>query len=55
MQCVKNLLEIYRRYPCLYSDSKDPVTFQWINRDDTDRNIVSFIRRNPWNYEGALW
>jgi 1,4-alpha-glucan branching enzyme len=54
MQCVKNLLEIYRRYPCLYSDSKDPVTFQWINRDDTDRNIVSFIRRNPWNYEGAL-
>jgi len=54
MQCVKNLLAVYRRYPCLYTDSKNPTTFEWINRSDADRNILSFIRRNPWNYEGAL-
>ena len=54
LQCVRNLLDIYRKYPCLYTDSKDPSTFQWVNRGDADRNLVSFIRRNPWNYDGAV-
>ena len=54
MQCVRNLLGIYRRYPCLYADSDNPVTFEWINRNDSDRNIFSYIRRNPWNYDGAV-
>ena len=54
MQCVRNLIGIYKMYPCLYNDSKDPVTFEWVNSTDSDRNIISFIRRNPWNYEGAV-
>lgn len=54
MQCVKNLNSVYRSYSCLFSDSKDGRTFEWINRYDADRNIVSFVRRNPWNYDSAL-
>ena len=54
MQCVKNLLSVYRKYPCLYADSDNPITFEWINRNDSDRNILSYIRRNPWNYNDAL-
>ncbi|MDO5444149.1 MAG: 1,4-alpha-glucan branching protein GlgB [Eubacteriales bacterium] len=54
MQCVKNLNSVYRTYSCLFSDSKDGRTFEWINKYDSDRNIVSFIRRNPWNYDSAL-
>ncbi|MBR0384807.1 MAG: 1,4-alpha-glucan branching protein GlgB [Eubacteriaceae bacterium] len=54
LQCVKNLIAIYRRYPALHADSKNPTTFEWVNGADMDRNIVSFIRRNPWNYDGAL-
>lgn len=54
MQCVKNLNSVYRTYPCLFSDSKDGRTFEWVNRYDADRNILSYIRRNPWNYDSAL-
>ncbi|MGI5977198.1 MAG: 1,4-alpha-glucan branching protein GlgB [Candidatus Limivicinus sp.] len=54
MQCVRNLLSVYRKYPCLHSDSKNPATFEWVNSTDSDRNILSFIRRNPWNYDSAL-
>ena len=54
MHCVQKLNRIYRQYPCLYSDTKDSRTFEWINRNDSDRNILSFIRRNPWNYNGAI-
>lgn len=54
MQCVRNLNSVYRTYPSLYSDSKDPRTFEWINRNDADRNILAYVRRNPWNYESAL-
>ena len=54
LQCVRNLLSLYRRYPVLYSDSQNPATFEWVNRSDCDRNIFSYIRRNPWNYDGAL-
>jgi len=41
-------------YPCLYADSKDPATFAWVNRRDAERSVISFIRRNPWNYDGAV-
>ncbi len=54
MQCVRNLLAVYKEYPVLHSDSRDSRTFNWINRDDCYRNTISFIRRNPWNYEDAL-
>jgi 1,4-alpha-glucan branching enzyme len=54
MQCVRNLNALYKKYPCLYSDSLDPVTFEWVNRDDASRSTISFMRRNPWNWDGSL-
>ena len=54
MMTVRRLLRIYRKYPTLYADSKNPATFEWVNRSDTWANTVSFIRRNPWDYNGAL-
>lgn len=54
MNNVRKLLGIYKRFPVLYSDSKDSSTFEWVNRHFADANIISFIRKNPWNYGGAL-
>lgn len=54
MMTVQKLLNIYKQLPVLYSDSKNPVTFEWVNRNDSWSNTISYIRRNPWNYEGAV-
>ena len=54
MQCVRNLAGLYKMYPSLHSDSKNPATFEWVNRGDADRNILAYIRRNPWDYNGAV-
>ena len=54
MECVRGLLGLYSSYSCLSVEAQDPRSFEWINRDDAMRSTVSFIRRNPWNYEGAL-
>ena len=54
MMTVRRLIEIYKSIPALYSDSKNPTTFEWINRNDSWANTVSYIRRNPWNYVGAV-
>lgn len=54
MNCMRKLLETYRSHKVLYTDSKDSQRFEWINRNDCDRNIISFIRKNPDDYEGAV-
>ena len=54
MNCFRTLLHIYREYPVLYNDCGGPVTFEWINSGDYNRNIFTFIRRNPRNYNNAL-
>ena len=42
---VKALLEMYRKYPCMYEIDNDWAGFEWINADDADRSIFSFIRK----------
>lgn len=41
---VRNLLHIYRKYPALYEFDNDWDGFEWINANDGDRSIFSFIR-----------
>ena len=41
---VKDLLHIYQKYPALYESDDDWDGFQWINANDGDRSIFSFIR-----------
>ena len=41
----RDLLHLYRKYPALYSKDYDWTGFEWINCDDADRSIFSFIRK----------
>ena len=43
---VKELLQIYREYSCLYEIDNDWAGFEWINANDGDRSIYSFFRKN---------
>lgn len=43
-QYVSDLLHIYRKYPALYGADNDPSAFEWINANDGDRSIFSFVR-----------
>ena len=54
METVRRLLYVYKAHPTLYCDSRNPATFEWVNRNDFWRNTISYIRRNPWNYDGAV-
>ena len=54
MLCVKKLLEIYKEYPVFYKDTDDDRTLEWVNRKDSERGIMAYIRKNPENYDGAF-
>ena len=41
---VRDLLKLYRKYPALYELDYDWNGFQWINANDGDRSIFSFVR-----------
>ena len=41
---VRALLHLYRNHPCLYEQDTYPEGFQWINPNDADRSIFSFMR-----------
>lgn len=43
---VKGLLTLYHKYPALYRLDEEYDGFQWINANDGDRSIFSFIRRD---------
>ena len=43
---VKALNQLYLDYPALYEKDSDPEGFEWINCMDSDRSIVSFLRKN---------
>ena len=41
---VRDLLHIYQKYPCMYECDESWDGFQWINANDGDRSIFTFIR-----------
>lgn len=42
---VKNLLKVYRSYPCMYEIDNSWDGFEWMNADDKDNNTYTFIRK----------
>ncbi len=42
---VKELLKLYRNYPCMYQSDNSWDGFEWMNADDADRSTYSFIRK----------
>ena len=43
---VKELLHLYKRYPAMYQLDHCWEGFEWINANDADRSIFSFIRKS---------
>ena len=43
---VKALLHLYKKNPCMYENDHDWGGFEWINANDADRSIFSFVRKS---------
>ena len=43
---MKELLKIYRKYPCMYENDNNWFGFEWMNCDDKERSTYSFIRKS---------
>ena len=52
---VQGLLKLYKKYPALYATDNDPEGFKWINPDDGDRSIYSFVRKSPTKRNNLLF
>jgi 1,4-alpha-glucan branching enzyme len=45
----KELQKLYLKYPAMYERDTEPGGFEWMNADDSDRSIFSFVR---WSESG---
>ena len=52
---VRDLWHMYRKYPALYATDQDPNGFEWINADDADRSIYSFMRKSQDGTKNLLF
>lgn len=52
---VRGLLTLYKKYPAMYRLDRDWKGFQWINANDAERSIFSFIRRDETNKKNLLF
>ena len=43
---VRELLKLYRKYPCLYKIDNSWDGFEWLNADDKERSTYSFFRKD---------
>jgi len=51
---VKKLLHLYKKNPALYMNDRSYEGFQWVNVNDAERSIYSFIRKMPDTWKGAF-
>ncbi len=54
-ETVKALLAIYRKYPAMYQDDRGFNGFSWINANDADRSIYSFLRKGRSGHRNLLF
>ena len=52
---VRDLLHLYKKYPSLYRQDTDWNGFQWMNANDGDRSIFSFVRRDETGRKNLLF
>jgi 1,4-alpha-glucan branching enzyme len=45
-ECVKKLNQLYKNYPALYQNQFNNECFQWINHNDGNKSIISFLRKS---------
>jgi 1,4-alpha-glucan branching enzyme len=41
---VRSLNQLYRGRPALWDQDSDPATFEWIDADDADHNVLAYLR-----------
>jgi 1,4-alpha-glucan branching enzyme len=51
---VRDLNQVYRTTPALWSTDVDPEGFAWIDANDADGNVFSFLRRGKRGQEQSL-
>lgn len=44
---TKKCMHLYKEYPCLYATDFKPEGFMWINANDKDNSVYSFVRVSP--------
>lgn len=52
---VKDLLHMYKKYPALYKNDNGYEGFEWMNANDGDRSIFSFVRWSPTKRNNMLF
>jgi len=52
---VGELLKIYRKYPCMYTDDNSWKGFEWLNADDKDRSTYAFFRKTEGSDKYVLF
>ena len=55
LEFVRDLLHMYTRYPALYRLDDSWEGFEWVNADDADRSIFSFIRKDETGKDSLLF
>ncbi len=43
---VSDLLHLYKENPAFYEQDYDPMGFEWMNCTNSEKNVVSFVRRS---------
>lgn len=51
---VSQLLEIYRKYPCLYEIDNDWKGFEWMDADDKENSTYSYVRKSSTGRNSLL-
>ena len=52
---MKALLHLYQKHPCMYELDCVWEGFEWINADDADRSIYSFVRKSSDGKDNLLF
>ena len=52
---MSELHHIYKESPCLHEIDNDWLGFEWMNADDTENSIYSFVRRNKSGKQHMLF
>ena len=52
---MKELLQIYRKYPALYEFDNSWEGFAWMNADDKDNSVYSFVRKSSTGKNSLLF
>ena len=52
---VKELLELYRKYPAFYELDDSWAGFEWMNADDAENSVYSFVRKSSTGRNSLLF